>query len=112
MLMFLLMAAGTYPAAPVVHARIDAPAVAVRYGDLNLASERGQRTLEARLARAKRELCTQPNPTSLVPLPMDRECSVGIDRSARPQVEAAIATSQRMAQGSAMTAAATAIIAK
>ncbi len=112
MMMIMLMAAGFAAATPAVVQDVDAPRVSVHYGDLNLASERGQRTLETRIARARRELCTPPNPTSLVRLPMNKECVATVDRVALPQMEAAIATSVRMAGVSTMTAAATAIIAK
>lgn len=43
-------------AAPVA-AKDEAPTVGVRYGDLDLTSEAGQRQLDLRLERAAREVC-------------------------------------------------------
>jgi UrcA family protein len=43
-------------AAPAVAAD-EAPSVAVRYGDLDLSNEDGQRQLDLRLERAAREVC-------------------------------------------------------
>jgi len=43
-------------AAPVAAAD-EAPSVGVRYGDLDLTSEEGQRQLDRRLERAAREVC-------------------------------------------------------
>ena len=40
-----------------VAAADEAPSVAVRYGDLDLTSEAGQRQLDLRLERAAREVC-------------------------------------------------------
>lgn len=51
------IAAGSIFAAPVQAAEQEAATVEVRYSDLNLSTEEGQRTLERRLNRAAEEVC-------------------------------------------------------
>lgn len=51
------IAAGSIFAAPVHAADQQAATVEVRYSDLNLSTEEGQRTLERRLNRAAEEVC-------------------------------------------------------
>ena len=51
-----LAMAATVLAVPLA-AKDEAPRVAVRYGDLDLTSEAGQRQLDLRLERAAREVC-------------------------------------------------------
>lgn len=68
-----LAAAGL--AAPVA-AEDETPTVGVRYSDLDLTSEAGQRQLDLRLERAVREVCGM-NETAVgsrLPSPRSREC--------------------------------------
>ncbi|ENY82566.1 hypothetical protein EBMC1_00640 [Sphingopyxis sp. MC1] len=62
------------------------PTVIVPYGDLNLASEKGQARLEARVRTAIRGMCrTDPRP-NLAQRALERDCVAHARRSAEPQL--------------------------
>ena len=66
------------------------PSVRVRYGDLNLASEQGARTLHARLAAAARQVCA-PNgfeTRNLQAYSAQRSCATRAISDAVQQVQA------------------------
>ena len=53
----LMLALAAAVAVPAHAASTDSASVAVRYSDLDLATEQGQKTLEERLDRAARQVC-------------------------------------------------------
>jgi len=56
----LLLACGCAGLAAAAPSSADVPSVVVRYGDLNLQTEAGVRTLYRRLARAAAQVCPVP----------------------------------------------------
>ncbi len=65
--------------------------VAVRYTDLNLASDAGTRTLQARIDRAARAVCGSADIRDLSAMSEIQNCRQVALNSAAPQVEVAIA---------------------
>lgn len=61
------LALATSPVDVQIVGKSPAPSVVVRYGDLNLSTAEGARTLHQRLASAAWEVCVQmlPNPVSI-----------------------------------------------
>jgi UrcA family protein len=76
-------------AAQPATARTDDFSIAVAYGDLNLASQTGAKTLEGRIKAAALSVCGATQAPGLVELKTVTDCRARIFEAARPQVEVA-----------------------
>lgn len=71
--------------------------VEVRYGDLDLTSAQGQKTLEVRLRKAAREACDYDTRTtgSMLPSHEARDCYIKATQKAQGQMAAAIENAEQ-----------------
>jgi UrcA family protein len=100
LLLSLAAAAAAYAAGPAV-ARESAPApsVAVGYADLDLSSEAGRRTLDARLASAVRTVCGTASDADLHGKNQVARCLTDTARAVAGGREAALASARAPAAG-------------
>ena len=86
-----LAAAATFAATPASAANVEISndgsyRIAVPYGDLNLATSAGIRTLEGRMRAATNSVCNSGQPPSLSELRAFNACRLSISEAARPQI--------------------------
>ena len=72
----------------------DAPSLAVRYNDLDLASEPGQATLATRVQVAIREVCRPATKWDRSALHRSNQCRQQLAEQTLPEIRRAIARSQ------------------
>jgi UrcA family protein len=65
--------------------------ISIPYGDLNLASPAGLKTLEGRVKAAAWRVCGLARPMTLIERRERKDCREGVFRAARPQVTLAAA---------------------
>lgn len=94
---FVLVAAGAIigGAQPVGAHAFDSPQMEVRYGDLDLTSAAGIRTLNARVAVAVRQVCAIDGARDLQALQAVEACRQAARASVEPKIAALIASKVR-----------------
>lgn len=86
-----LVATGAAVAAtPIVVEATQVPTARIAHDDLNLRSAAGVRKLQARVRRAARQLCLEPNAKSLQVIADGKACVRVAVEQAAPQIEQAI----------------------
>ena len=106
-LLSALLTAGVIQAAPAFAQTVqhgDAVVSFVRTGDLNLATDAGQRQLDRRISIAAREVCGAASDTDIAGKNDVRECRDEVIARARVQKTALIATAGRRDVTIAITA--------